>query len=110
MRGATVRDWTLTVHQTVFFKHEVTLSRRQLAEGAAGRTQDLTLPVAVEPVKEILATSGSVQRTSPTAGVFSLEQGTTFMTPAGIPACSASCTTPHHNVQTLGEVTEKPGN
>lgn len=46
--------------------------------------------MAVEPVKEILATSGSVQRTPPTAGVFSLEQGTTLKTPGGIPACSAS--------------------
>lgn len=51
----------------------------------------LTFPVAVDPVKEILATRGSVQRTSPTDGVFSLEQGTTLNTPAGIPACSASC-------------------
>lgn len=51
----------------------------------------LTLPVAVEPVKEILATSGWVQRTSPTDGAFSLEQGTTLKTPAGTPACSASC-------------------
>lgn len=46
--------------------------------------------MAVEPVKEILDTSGSVQRTSPTVGVFSLEQGTTLKTPGGIPACSAS--------------------
>jgi len=45
----------------------------------------------VEPVKEILATNGSVHRTSPTAGVCSLEQGTTLYTPAGIPAWFASC-------------------
>lgn len=49
-----------------------------------------TFPVAVDPVKEILATRGSVQRTCPTDGVLSLEQGTTLKTPAGIPACSAS--------------------
>lgn len=51
-----------------------------------------TLPVAVEPVNEILATRGSVQRISPTPGAFSLEQGTTLNTPGGIPACTASCT------------------
>lgn len=33
-----------------------------------------------------------MQRTSPTAGAFSLEQGTTLNTPGGIPACTASCT------------------
>lgn len=55
--------------------------------------------MAVEPVKEILATSGSVQRTSPTDGVFSLEQGTTLNTPAGIPACSASCEVRHQQVR-----------
>lgn len=49
--------------------------------------------MAVEPVKEILATSGWVQRTSPTDGVFVLEQGTTLTTPGGTPACSAS----YHN-------------
>lgn len=54
-------------------------------------SEGLTFPVAVEPVKEILATRGSVQRTCPTDGVFSLEQGTTLKTPAGMPACSASC-------------------
>lgn len=49
--------------------------------------------MAVDPVKEILATSGSVQRTSPTAGVVSLEHGTTLKTPGGTPAFSASCRT-----------------
>lgn len=63
----------------------------------------LTLPVAVEPVKEILATSGSVQRTSPTDGVFSLEQGTTLKTPGGIPARSASCTTGRQKQTLKGE-------
>lgn len=46
----------------------------------------LTLPVEVEPVKEILATRGSVQSTSPTEGVRAREQGTTLKTPGGIPA------------------------
>lgn len=50
-----------------------------------------TFPVAVEPVKDILATNGSVHRTSPTADVCCLEQGTTLYTPAGIPAWFASC-------------------
>lgn len=50
-----------------------------------------TFPVAVDPVKEILATLGSVQRTCPTAGALSLEQGTTLTTPGGTPARSASC-------------------
>lgn len=62
--------------------------RRRL--GQQGAAELLTLPVAVEPVKEILATSGWVQRTSPTDGVLALEQGTTLTTPGGIPACSAS--------------------
>lgn len=50
-----------------------------------------TFPVAVEPVKDILATNGSVHRTSPTAAACCLEQGTTLYTPAGIPAWFASC-------------------
>ena len=66
-------------------------------------SEALTLPVAVEPVKEILATRGSVQRTSPTDGVFSLEQGTTLNTPAGIPACSASCKE-RDDEETFGEI------
>lgn len=64
--------------------------RYTLASTAMQRVN--TLPVEVEPVNEILATRGSVQRTSPTAGAFSLEQGTTLNTPGGIPACTASCT------------------
>lgn len=42
--------------------------------------------MAVDPVKETFPTRGSVQRTVPMEGVFSLEQGTTLNTPAGIPA------------------------
>lgn len=61
-----------------------------LRQQGATPSELLTLPVAVEPVKEILATSGWVHRTSPTDGVFALEQGTTLTTPGGIPACSAS--------------------
>lgn len=67
------------------------LSSAGAAVSSRGRRR-LTFPVAVDPVKEIFATSGSVQRTCPTEGVFSLEQGTTLKTPAGIPAFSASCT------------------
>lgn len=66
------------------------LCNNRLRQQGATPAQRLTLPVAVEPVKEILATSGWVQRTSPTDGVFALEQGTTLTTPGGIPACSAS--------------------
>lgn len=66
----------------------VSVCQQQPAGGGAAAL--LTLPVAVEPVKEILATSGWVQRTSPTDGVFALEEGTTLTTPGGIPACSAS--------------------
>ncbi len=56
----------------------------------AHRNEIFTLPVAVEPVKEILATRGSVQSSSPTAGVFPLEQGTTLNTPGGMPAWTDS--------------------
>lgn len=66
------------------------LCNNHLRQQGATPPEPLTLPVAVEPVKEILATSGWVQRTSPTGGVFALEQGTTLTTPGGIPACSAS--------------------
>lgn len=66
------------------------LCHERLRQQGAAPPERLTLPVAVEPVKEILATSGWVQRTSPTDGVFALEQGTTLKTPGGIPACSAS--------------------
>lgn len=64
----------------------------------------------MEPVKEILATSGSVQRTSPTDGVFSLEQGTTLKTPGGIPACSASYHPGHREEEraTAENVLESP--
>lgn len=84
----------LPVGSDGFIKHDVNLSPS--SRGRCRQHSDvLTLPVAVEPVKEILATSGSVQRTSPTDGVFSLEQGTTLKTPGGIPARSASCQTGH---------------
>jgi len=49
-----------------------------------------TFPTAVEPVNDILATSGCSQITLPAAGVFSRELVTTFSTPAGIPAFSAN--------------------
>lgn len=49
-----------------------------------------TFPVAVEPVKEILDTRGSVQSASPTSLAFFLEQGITLYTPGGIPAWFAS--------------------
>ena len=49
-----------------------------------------TFPVAVEPVKDSLDTSGSVQSVSPTSVAFFLEQGTTLYTPGGIPAWFAS--------------------
>lgn len=49
-----------------------------------------TFPVAVDPVKEILDTSGSVQSASPTSLALDLEQGTTLYTPGGIPAWCAS--------------------
>lgn len=68
----------------------MTLRHQRLHQQGATPSQRLTLPVAVEPVKEILATSGWVQRASPTEGVFVLEQGTTLTTPGGTPACSAS--------------------
>lgn len=55
------------------------------------RLESHTFPVAVEPVKEILDTRGSVQSASPTSLAFFWEQGITLYTPGGIPAWSASC-------------------
>lgn len=69
---------------------------------------NLTLPVAVEPVNDTFPTSGSVQRSSPTDGVFSLEQGTTLNTPAGMPACSASYGEHNKKMYTISWHEKKP--
>ena len=54
-------------------------------------TVDDTLPVAVEPVKLILATDGCSDMTLPSAGALARELVTTFKIPGGKPASVASC-------------------
>jgi len=49
-----------------------------------------TFPTAVDPVNDILATSGCSQITLPAAEAFCRELVTTFSTPAGIAAFSAN--------------------
>lgn len=50
----------------------------------------LTLPTAVDPVKETPATSGCSHNNLPTFGVFALELVTTLNTPGGTEASSAN--------------------
>lgn len=52
--------------------------------------KQLTFPTAVEPVKDIVATFSLSHKTFPMPGVFSLEEVTTFITPGGTRASSAS--------------------
>jgi len=59
-----------------------------------------TFPTAVDPVNDILATSGCSQITLPTADAFSRELVNTFSTPAGIPAFSANYKPATHSIQT----------
>lgn len=51
---------------------------------------EITFPVAVDPVKDIVATRGLSHRALPTDGAFAREQVTTLITPGGKPASSAS--------------------
>ena len=52
---------------------------------------DLTLPTAVDPVKESLPTSSLPVMASPTAGVDFRLHVMTLITPGGKPACWESC-------------------
>lgn len=51
----------------------------------------LTLPTAVDPVKEMVATLESSHSLFPIAGELFLEQVTTLITPGGIFASSTNC-------------------
>ena len=49
-----------------------------------------SFPTRVEPVNDIFLIVGCVQIVCPTASIFLFDAVTTFKTPAGTPACSAS--------------------
>lgn len=50
----------------------------------------LTLPTSVDPVKDIVATRGSLQNSEPISATFFRLHETTLNTPLGIPALWAS--------------------
>ena len=63
--------------------------------------RNLTLPTALEPVKDIFETRECPHNSLPTAGVFWRDEVTTLSTPGGIPAFSANLKHNVYNILTI---------